>query len=49
MSNKDFEKFKKTGSIEDYLKYIKNKKQALELAQENEEIGFKGRNSSKNN
>ena len=26
MSNKYFEKFKKTGSIEDYLKYIKSKK-----------------------
>lgn len=49
MRNKEFEKFKKTGSIEDYLKYIKSKKQALEVAQENEAIGVKGRNSSKNN
>ena len=49
MSNKDFEKFKKTGRIEDYLQYIKNKKQALEIAQENDSLGVKGRNSSKNN
>ena len=49
MRNKDFEKFKKTGSISDYLKYIESKKQAIELAQENDKVGIKGRNCSKNN
>lgn len=49
MSNKEFEKFKKTGSIEDYLKYIKSKRQALEIAQENEISEVKKRDCSKNN
>ena len=49
MSNKDYEKFKKTGSIEDYLNYIKNKKQAVEVSREIDSFGVKRRDCSKNN
>lgn len=49
MQKKVFEKFKKTGKIEDYLKYICEKKKAMEIAQESSNFETKRRNSSKNN
>ncbi len=42
MRNKYFEKFIKTGNIEDYMKYKNNKKNG-------EENGVNRRDSSKNN
>ena len=45
MSINEFEKFKKTGRIEDYLKYISEKKKAVEFAQE-KKIGTKRGNYS---
>lgn len=42
MSNKDFENFIKTGSIKDYLKYAKNKKNEAKY-------GSKGRDSNQSN
>ena len=48
MSDKNFEKFKKTGSVEDYLYYIKNKKKDAEMALEKEN-GVKRRDNNKNN
>ena len=49
MKEKGFEKFKKSGKIEDYLNYIDEKKKEVEFAQEYEKSGIKRRNNCKNN
>lgn len=48
MKNKEFEKFKQTGNVSDYLKYIKQKKIDMEASLEFKN-GTKRRNSNKDN
>lgn len=49
MKKQKFEKFKQTGKIEDYLRYVKEKKKTVEFAQESDNIGINRRNNNKNN
>ena len=44
MRNSRFEKFKSTGKIDDYLKYVKEKKKDAELSLEKKD-GIKRRNN----
>ena len=48
MRNSRFEKFKSTGKIDDYLKYVKEKKKDVELSLEKKD-GIKRGNNCKNN
>lgn len=48
MKNKYFEQFKKTGKIDDYLKYTKEKRKNLEVSVELID-GTKRRDNCKNN